>query len=398
MDSPAGFHRVARALAQGRGPFAIDTERASAYRFDDRAFLVQIYRRGAGAFLLAPEGHRKHFTAALAPVINGEEWIIHAAGEDLQALAMMQLHPGTLFDTELAARFAGFTRPNLGAMVKHFTGVHLDKSHGRENWSKTPLPKAWLDYAALDVLYLHDLAEALAEVLDTAGVLPFAEAEFEHLIDTRSLESPVERNWLDLKGISTVRTARGLQLVRELFSIRERRAFGSDVSPSMIMPNQVLIAIGRAEPTTEVQLSRVRGFPSHDDAITRTWMSYVERALSDEEVTWPSPRERRAKVAPSPVKWKREYPESWARVQLAKEYIEEAATELGIPGVNLLSSSTLRGALWNQWEASGGQIQGLDTHALIPILVDAGARQWQAETAAPLVAAALHEPIEIPQA
>ena len=66
MDSPAGFHRVARALAQGRGPFAIDTERASAYRFDDRAFLVQIYRRGAGAFLLAPEGHRKHFTAALA--------------------------------------------------------------------------------------------------------------------------------------------------------------------------------------------------------------------------------------------------------------------------------------------------------------------------------------------
>ena len=103
-------------------------------------------------------------------------------------------------------------------------------------------------------------------------------------------------------------------------------------------------------------------------------------------------------MAPSPVKWKREYPESWARVQLAKEYIEEAATELGIPGVNLLSSSTLRGALWNQWEASGGQIQGLDTHALIPILVDAGARQWQAETAAPLVAAALHEPIEIPQA
>lgn len=391
MDTPAGFHRAAHALSEGRGPFAIDTERASAFRFDDRAFLVQIHRRDSGTFLIAPEGHREAVTAALAPVLNGEEWIIHAAGEDLQALAMLKLHPGTLFDTELAARFAGFTRPNLGAVVEHFTGVHLDKGHGRENWSNTPLPKPWLDYAALDVLYLHDLAEALAEVLDTSGALPFAEAEFDHLIETRSLTSPVERSWLDIKGLSTVRTPRGLQLVRELYAIRERRAFGSDVSPPTIMPTKVLINIGRREPTTESELARVPGFPSHDRAVVRTWMSYVERALNDEEAMWPSLQDRKAKKPPSQVKWQREYPENWPKVKLAKELISETAMTLGIPGVNLLSSSILRKALWTKQEIAGGNLDGLDTHALIPLLVDAGARPWQAEIAAPVIAAALNE-------
>ena len=53
-----GFTAAAARLAAGTGPFAIDTERASGYRYDDRAFVVQIRRRGAGTMLFAPEGHR----------------------------------------------------------------------------------------------------------------------------------------------------------------------------------------------------------------------------------------------------------------------------------------------------------------------------------------------------
>ena len=51
LATPAEFTAVAARLAAGTGPFAIDTERASGYRYDDRAFVVQIRRRGAGTML-----------------------------------------------------------------------------------------------------------------------------------------------------------------------------------------------------------------------------------------------------------------------------------------------------------------------------------------------------------
>ena len=117
LRTAAEFKAAASALAAGEGPFAIDTERASSYRYDDRAFLVQVRRKGAGTFLFAPEGKREQLTAALAPVLNDSAWVVHAAPSDLPCLAWLGLYPGTLFDTELAARMAGFEHANLGSMV-----------------------------------------------------------------------------------------------------------------------------------------------------------------------------------------------------------------------------------------------------------------------------------------
>ena len=48
LSSAAEFLAAADRIAGGHGPIAIDTERASAFRYDDRAFLVQIKRAGAG--------------------------------------------------------------------------------------------------------------------------------------------------------------------------------------------------------------------------------------------------------------------------------------------------------------------------------------------------------------
>ena len=180
--TPAGYRRAAETLAAGRGPFAIDTERASAYRYDDRAFVVQIYRRDAGTFLLAPEGHREEFESILAPVVGGGDWIVHAAPEDLPSLSELGLYPGTLFDTALAGRIAGFDKPNLAAMVEEFCGVTLEKGHGREDWSEVPLPDEWLDYAAEDVIYLNDLAEAQAELLADTDKLAIADEEFAFIV------------------------------------------------------------------------------------------------------------------------------------------------------------------------------------------------------------------------
>src|SRR4051794_2338698 len=49
--------RAAALLANGTGPFAVDAERASGFRYSNRAYLIQIRRAGAGTVLIDPVNH-----------------------------------------------------------------------------------------------------------------------------------------------------------------------------------------------------------------------------------------------------------------------------------------------------------------------------------------------------
>ncbi|MGD1112288.1 MAG: ribonuclease D, partial [Mycobacterium sp.] len=48
---------AAEFLDQGHGPFAVDAERASGFRYSNRAYLIQIRRAGAGTVLIDPVSH-----------------------------------------------------------------------------------------------------------------------------------------------------------------------------------------------------------------------------------------------------------------------------------------------------------------------------------------------------
>ena len=104
--------RAAEAIAGGTGPVGIDAERASGYRYGQRAYLVQMRREGSGTWLIDPVA-----VPDLSPVgeaIGDAEWILHAATQDLPCLAEVGLRPRSLFDTELGGRLAGLPRVGLG--------------------------------------------------------------------------------------------------------------------------------------------------------------------------------------------------------------------------------------------------------------------------------------------
>ena len=391
VDTPAAFREAAGALANGRGPFAVDTERASSFRYGNRAFLVQVARRDAGTFLIAPEGHRDEVREIFAPVLGGQEWIIHAAGEDLRSLALLGLRPGILFDTELASRIVGYDRPNLAAMVERFVGVELEKGHGHEDWSRTPLPKSWQDYAALDVEYLHELAEALTEVLDAHGKLHWAFEEFAHLIAVYSKTPYPEKTWRDMKGIASVRDQSGLQVARELWHAREEISEQRDISPGRLLPNRALLDIALAEPDSPHGLTRAiggKGMPSRD---VRRWLGVVERALAADPATWPRRRDPRANGTPSKSGWERHYPESWQMLQLCREDIAASAEDLDIRPDILLTPAILRETVWN----APDKAPAWDTHQAAAALKKAGARPWQVQITAPILAAAHAEMLEL---
>lgn len=390
IDEPAGFHRAAARLLAGRGPFAVDTERASTFRYDDRAFLVQVYRPGAGTFLLAPEGHRDQFQAIFAPVLNHGTWILHAAGEDLPSLAELGLFAGALFDTELAGRIAGFDRTNLGAMVEEFVGIQLEKGHGREDWSTVPLPRAWQDYAALDVLYLHDLADALTCLLAEDGKLDIAEQEFAHILRTRS-QAPEAGTWRDVKGVSRFNSPESLQLARALWEHRDALALKNDRSPMRLLPNKVLVDIAANRPRSVAEIRATPGFPRRRRGAAERCASVLESARAQDPATWPRPA-RNTSGMPSTSTLKKHYPQAWECIVATRSAVEELAAELDLNTSTLLTTKTLRTVLWSAMHAD----TAWDIDQAYAALADAGARPWQCEMVAPLIVAAKAHDVPTP--
>lgn len=380
--TPEEYQHAADALSRGRGPFAIDTERASAYRYDDRAFLVQVFRRDAGTFLLAPEGHRSEFQDILAPLLNGEDWIVHAAPEDLPSLAELGLYPGTLFDTALAGRILGFDKPNLGAMVEEFCGVHLEKGHGREDWSEVPLPQEWLIYAAEDVIYLNELAEAQAELLAATNKLDIADEEFAFIVAEYAEWEPTRKTWRDLKGITHLKSRESLAVARALWKVRDTESRKRDLSPSLVLPNKVLLTMARELPRTPRDLRIIPGFPRRRRDAVQSWFSVLESVYDSDPADWPEKEHKLDddSVPPGKSAWQRHHPDSWESVQAMRSAVAYTAGQLEIQPEVLITPAVLRQAVWTVTHEPGPW----STHKVAILLRSLGAREWQIAEVAPL--------------
>ena len=136
---------VSSTLRAGSGPVAIDAERASGYRYSARAYLIQLRREGAGIALVDPIAFDD--LTPLVDALDGTEWILHAASQDLPCLNELGLKPSALFDTELAGRLLGYPRVGLATLVEEILGRRLRKEHSAVDWSTRPLPRPWLEYA-----------------------------------------------------------------------------------------------------------------------------------------------------------------------------------------------------------------------------------------------------------
>jgi ribonuclease D len=167
VTTSEGLRQAIDALSQGDGPVAVDAERASGFKYGQRAYLVQFYRRGGGTWLVDPTAFDD--LVSLSDALNDAPWILHAASQDLPCMREVGLVPQRIFDTELAARLLGRERVGLGPLVESELGLHLAKGHGAADWSRRPLPDDWLRYAALDVEVLVDLHDVLVADLTTVA-------------------------------------------------------------------------------------------------------------------------------------------------------------------------------------------------------------------------------------
>jgi ribonuclease D len=392
IDRHAALCAASSALRAGRGPVAVDTERASGYRYWQRAYLVQLRRAGSGTFLVDPIP----FGGSLLPLVEalrGTEWVLHAASQDLPCLAELGLEPRALFDTELAARLSGYERVALGTMVERMLGYSLEKGHGAADWSRRPLPTTWLAYAALDVELLLPLRAALAEELRAAGKLDWAEQEFE-AARTAPPRAPRVEEWRRTSGIHKVRTPRGLAAVRALWNAREELARRRDIARGRVLPDKAIVDAALAEPRGPNELVELPVFRGRAQRrLVSTWAAALREARELPTGELPAPS-RQQDGPPPPNRWADRDPQAAARISAARGALGALSTDHVVPVENLLAPELVRRVCWEPPADTGAG-------GVAAALRSGGARPWQvALTAEPLAAAlagATHQAAERPE-
>ncbi|WP_255955956.1 ribonuclease D [Streptomyces odontomachi] len=371
---------VVAGFAAGTGPVAVDAERASGYRYGQRAYLVQLRRAGAGSALIDPVACPD--LSALGEVITGAEWVLHAATQDLPCLREIGLVPTRIFDTELAGRLAGYPRVGLGAMVENVLGFVLEKGHSAVDWSTRPLPEPWLRYAALDVELLVDLRDALEKELDRQGKLDWARQDFA-AIAAAPPTPPRKDPWRRTSGMHKVRRRRQMAVVRELWQTRDRIAQRRDISPGKVLGDAAIVEAALALPTNTAALAQLSGFGRVGRRQLEHWQSAVDRAKALPESALPGPGQSTA-GPPPPRAWADKDPAAAARLSAARAGVSALAERLNMPQENLISPDAVRRVCWEPPTP-------LTPESIGTALAGHGARAWQIEQVTPLLVSALSQ-------
>ena len=379
IDTQDAYLAAVDKISAGTGPIAIDTERASGFRYSQRAYLIQIFRRGAGTFLFDPPAIGDF--RVLNDAIEDAEWVLHAASQDLACLREVGLDPKLIFDTELGARLAGLPRVGLGTVVESLLGVHLAKEHSAADWSTRPLPQSWLVYAALDVELLVDLRDKVAELLEDSGKLDIARQEFVAVLAHEPKPFHAD-GWRRLSGVHSLRSPRNLAVARELWEARENYAREIDTAPGRLVPDSALLAAAKALPASKHDLAKLREFTGRASrSELGRWWNAIETGASRDDL----PNLRAPSTGMPPARtWSDRNPEADKRIKAAKTAMAEVSRELTIPVENLLTPESLRRIAWAPPEP-------LEVESVRRALAELGARPWQVDATAQTIADAFVE-------
>jgi ribonuclease D len=391
IESEASFKLALLELAKGAGPFAVDAERASGYKYSARAYLIQIKRNGGGLHLIDPipfgPGHQLFIE--LNELLNTDEVILHASTQDLPCLRELGIHPKLIFDTELGGRIAGLPRVGLGPLLEAHLGVLLAKEHSAVDWSVRPLPLDWLNYAALDVELLIELRNIIAQLLLAAKKLPWAEAEFAAILAAPPSPPRVDP-WRRTSGMHKIRKRNQLAVIRSLWNVRNQIAESLDVSPGKLLNDNAIVELSLNPPTNKREFDKVLrpiGLRPRWKENLDTWLAAIASAVALPETEYPELRAAGDSMPPTKI-WKERFPEKYAPFTHARAAVELRAAELNIPVENLISPEVIRKLVWK-----------LSTD-VAKDAIELGARPWQVAEIADLVSAALleREPLVLPEA
>ena len=400
ISNESDFEKLIAQLLNGSGPLAIDAERASGYRYSQRAYLIQIYRENGGLHLIDPIPLKD---SKLWEKFNNEfsayEWVIHASTQDLPCLIEIGLKPELLFDTELGARIAGCDRVGLGPLAESLLELQLAKEHSAVDWSIRPLRPEWITYAALDVDILLDIRNEVEKLLIEQNKLNWAKQDFASILKGYQSyvfsDIPKPDRWRRTSGMHKVRDRLTMAIVRDFWFSRDELAREIDLAPGRVLGDDAIIELATKRPDNLEAVAKVIGRRTRLEAPPfNRWLSVLNLALKTPLEQQPELRVASQSLPPIKI-WKDRNPLGYARLTHARAALIELSTQIQIPTENLVTPELVRKICWQEPPTSTSEYQDF----VVEQLNKTGARPWQIELVTPAIAAALSqtEPVVIPE-
>jgi ribonuclease D len=320
IEKDADLRKVSSEI-QNEAALGVDLEADSMFHYREKVCLLQISTHSQNILIdpLALED-----LSPLAPVFADPSVrkVLHGADYDVRSLHRdFGIKVCSLFDTQIAARFLGFKETGLASLLKDRFGVFVEKKYQKRDWSKRPLPKDMLVYAAQDTCHLLPLARALEEELKEKRLLSCVKEECEILSKVRQAPSQGDPLFLKFKGAGKL-DPRSLAVLEAILQFRDHEARRRDIPPFKILGSGPIMEMVDKKPETESDLGSIESLSQKQlKALGKGLLKKIDKALTLSEEALPVyPRKARQSISPRVAK----------RVKALKQWREQRANSLDI--------------------------------------------------------------------
>jgi len=223
---------------------AVDTESNSRHHYPEQLCLIQI-ATGTNIYIIDTITLKDIGPPQKVLEDKSILKVIHGADYDIRSIDRhcgFRIH--NLYDTYIAARFAGMTEVGLSALLRDLLGVNIVKSKRLQtaDWGRRPLTGEAIDYAGSDVRHLLALQQILGKRIEVLGRTSWVAEEFARLEEVRYTATDMENAFRSVKGAESL-DGRGLAVLRSLFLFREEEAIRRHRPPFFVMPDEILVAL-----------------------------------------------------------------------------------------------------------------------------------------------------------
>lgn len=285
--------------------------------------------------------------------------VFHGSDFDVRSLDReLSVEIENLFDTEIACRFLNIKARGLGALLKSYFDIDVDKKYQKVDWSRRPLKDEMIAYSVGDVATLVELHDLLKGRLEKIGRLAWAEEEFDLQARVKYESNHLRPLFKKFKGAGKLDN-RSLAVLEHLLEVRLCQAEKKDLPPFKIMSNQSIMTMVQRRPASVEAILKYRALsPKQAGMYGQLCVKAIETALALPHRELPSyPRTRMPRKTSQVL----------GRIDALKKMREAASRALGMEPGFLINNNMIAAVAADKPSSQDDLLQ-------IP-----GMRNWQVE-------------------
>ena len=242
--------------------------------YGEHLCLIQIYDT-EGFYIIDPRSSRvtKKGLETFFTLPTEKIWF-DIQGDAALIYKVYGLKINNVYDVRVPAKILGYNG-NLLGLEKEYLGIEVNinkKKNQQANWLKRPIDVDLMEYALLDVKYLHQLKDVLSSIIAKEGLGGDVEEAMKRVMVVNE-PTPGWKNicrWRDLKKWERV-------YVRNIYIARDKIARSFNVPASRVMDKHHVVALALDPPKTKGELhKRLSGEPQR---FQRLLEDNIEKAL-----------------------------------------------------------------------------------------------------------------------